>query len=163
MTGEIWRKVAPAVYLAIGLAAFGLASGEAWAGGDWNDGKISWRPYEQGLAEARRTGKPVCLIFYTEWCPHCANYSRVFHDPAVVAMAERFVMIRIDKDRHPELSRKYAPDGEYIPRTFFLSPDGKLETSLHAPRERFLYFYDERDPASVLAGMKAALARFAAR
>jgi len=101
----------------------------------------------------------VCLIFYTDWCPHCTNYSGVFHDEKVVAMAKKFVMVRINRDKNRELSAKYAPDGEYIPRTYFLSPKGELWTSVHAPRTQFQYFYDERNPASLLEGMRSALGR----
>jgi hypothetical protein len=127
------------------------------AGGDWNDSGIVWQPYEKGLAEAKEKKKPICLIFYTEWCPHCTNYSKVFHDPKVVEQAKNFVMIRLDKDQNKELSGQYAPDGQYIPRTYFLSSDGKLDPSLHAPREKYQYFYDERTPESILAGMESAL------
>lgn len=127
------------------------------AGGDWNDAAIAWQPYADGLAAAKAKKKPICLIFYTEWCPHCANYSGVFQDPRVIERSKEFVMIRLDKDKNAELSSRYAPDGQYIPRTYFLSPGGELDTSIHAPRDRYKYFYDEHDPGSVLAGMDAAL------
>ena len=136
-----------------------LRAATVHAGGDWNDAQIAWQPYEQGLAAAKKEKKPVCLVFFTEWCPHCANYSQVFHDPAVVAKSKDFVMIRLDKDQSAELSGKYAPDGQYIPRTFFLSSAGTLEPDLHAPRDQYKYFYDEKDPAGVLGGMSAALAK----
>jgi hypothetical protein len=140
------------------LAVAGLLAPPAVpAGGNWNDAAVDWKPYTEGLAAAKQQNKPVCLIFYTEWCPHCTNYSGVFHDPQVVARAKDFVMIRIDKDKNTELSGKYAPDGQYIPRTYFLSPAGTLDPDIHAPREKFKYFYDEKDPASVLAAMDAAL------
>ncbi len=71
-------------------------------------------------------------------------------------MTKRFVMIRLNKDKEAELSKKYTPDGEYIPRTYFLSSAGVLDADVHAPRDKFLYFYDERTPASVLAGMEEA-------
>ena len=129
------------------------------AGGDWNDAGLGWRPYEEGLAAAKKEKKPVCLVFYTEWCPHCKNYSGVFHDAKVVEKSKRFVMIRVDKDKEAEVSKKYAPDGEYIPRTYFLSPDGTLAPDIHAPRDNYKYFYDEQKPESVLAGMDAALAK----
>jgi protein-disulfide reductase (glutathione) len=147
------------IWLAAGLAlALALAAApQARAGGDWNDGGIGWQDYEKGLAAAKKEKKPVCLVFFTEWCPHCANYSKVFHDPQVVAKSKQFVMVRLDKDKNAELSKKYAPDGEYIPRTFFLKADGTLDADLKAPRDRFVYFYDEANPASVLAGMDAAL------
>jgi tetratricopeptide (TPR) repeat protein len=129
---------------------------------DWNDAGIAWRPYDEGLKEAATAKKPVLLVFYTEWCPHCRNYQRVFHDPRVVAGAKDFVMIRIDRDRTPEVSTRYTPDGEYIPRTYFLSSDGVLEPTIHAPREQYLYFYDEHDPTPLLAAMDAARTKLGA-
>lgn len=143
--------------LAAAAALAVLTSAPGRAGGNWNDAGISWKGHDEGLALARKEKKPVCLVFFTEWCPHCTNYSAVFHDPAVVERAKKFVMIRLDKDKSPELSKKYAPDGEYIPRTYFLSPDGKLAEAIHAPRQQYRYFYDERDPKSVLGGMQMAL------
>jgi len=143
--------------LGLALALLTLAGRECLAGGDWNDAQVQWRPYEEGLAAAKKEKKPICLIFYTEWCPHCTNYSKVFHDPKVVEKAGRLVMIRLDKDKNAELSRKYAPDGEYIPRTFFLSPAGVLAPDIHAPRSQYRYFYDEHAAASVLTGMEEAL------
>ena len=152
----IGRRILGAVLMA---AAFLVTSPPAIAGGDWNDAKIQWQPYEQGLAAAKKDKKPVLLIVFTEWCPHCSNYSKLFHDDKVVEQAKRFVMIRLDKDKNAELSKKFAPDGEYIPRTFFLSSGGELDPGLHAPRDNYRYFYDEKDPASVLGGMSAALAK----
>jgi protein-disulfide reductase (glutathione) len=143
--------------LAVFVALLGAPARPADAGGDWNDAGIKWQPYEQGLGAAKTEKKPVCLVFYTEWCPHCANYSSVFHDPKVVEQAKRFVMIHLDKDKNGELSKRYGPDGEYIPRTLFLSSAGELVPEIHAPRDKFQYFYDEKDPASVLGGMEAAL------
>ena len=130
------------------------------AGGDWNDKEVHWLPYEEGLAAARKEKKPVCLVFFTEWCPHCQNYSGVFHDPKVVEKTKQFVMVRVDNDKGKDVSQQYAPDGQYIPRTYFPSPAGKLDASIHAPRDKFLYFYDEKNPAGVLAGMDEALKKF---
>lgn len=144
----------------VALCALLLAV-RASAGGDWNDAQVQWQPYKEGLAAAKKSKKPVCLIFYTEWCPHCANYSKVFHDAKVVAKSKDFVMIRLDADQNKELGAKYAVDGSYIPRTYFLSPDGVLDADLHVPREQYKYFYDERNPDSILAGMDAALKKTA--
>jgi glutaredoxin len=130
---------------------------DALAGGDWNDAAVEWRGYEAGLAEAKESGKPVCLILYTDWCPHCAKFSALFHDKAVVEEAKKFVTIRLNKEEHPAISAKYAPDGEYIPRTFFLSPAGDLDPDIHEQREKYLYFYSTAAPAGLLRGMTEAL------
>lgn len=138
----------------------------AHAGGDWNDAKIAWRSYADGLAEAKISGKPVCLIAYTEWCGHCKNYSAVFHDEKVVEMAKKFVMIKLDQDQHKDLLKEFGPDGQYIPRTLFLSSAGKLDSDLRAPRELYRYFYDEgkADGSSgVLVGMQKALDKLGAK
>ena len=124
---------------------------------DWNDANIKWMSYTDGLAEARTSHKPICLIFFTTWCPHCKNYSGVFSDPEVVKKSQSFVMIRLDKDKNADISKKYAPDGEYIPRTYFLSSDGTLDPSLSEARDQFKYFYDEKNASSILAGMDRAL------
>lgn len=122
----------------------------------WNASRIDWQPYEAGLARAKAENKPVCLIFYTSWCPHCKTYSRVFDDPRVVARARNFVMIRLNADDHGDIARKFAKDGGYIPRTFFLAANGTPDFSIHAARDKFVYFYDERNPASILGGMDEA-------
>jgi thiol-disulfide isomerase/thioredoxin len=152
------RRLRPLLVLAAAGALLAVAS-PGRAAHDWNDAQIAWKPYDQALETAKKDKKPVCLVLFTEWCPHCANYSHVFHDPKVVEKSKQFVMVRLDKDKNAELSKKYSPDGEYIPRTYFLSSSGELEPTLHAPRDRFRYFYDEKDPASLLAGMDAALAK----
>lgn len=150
-----FRTAAASVLSAVALLALTVP---ALAGGDWNDSGIAWKTYEQGLAEAKSANKPVCLIFYTDWCPHCVNYSKLFHDPALVELSKKFVMIHINKDSDTATSAKYAPDGEYIPRTYFLKPDGTLLSDVTEQRESFKYFYSESDPASVMRSMNAVLA-----
>lgn len=140
------------------IAVFLLAgSTSVQAGGDWNEGGITWRGYAEGLAEAKKNGKPVVLVFFTEWCPHCTRYSGLFHEEKVVSQSKNFVMIRLDKDKEGELSGKYAPDGEYIPRTFFLSANGDVMSSIKAPREKYQHFFNPQQSGELLAAMDLAL------
>jgi thiol-disulfide isomerase/thioredoxin len=134
----------------------------ALAGGDWNDAQVTWRPYADGLAEAKKSGKPICLIFYAEWCPVCQNYSRIFHDPKVVEQARKFVMIRLDQDKEKELAVRYSPDGGYIPRTLFLSPAGELDKDIKASDAKYGYFYGDQDPALLLEKMEAVQKKYPA-
>lgn len=123
---------------------------------DWNRKQVAWQPYALGLKAAAREHKPIVLIFYTDWCPHCHNYSRVFHDPRVVEASQAFVMIRIERDGSPELSHEYVLDGDYIPRTFFLLPSGEVMEQLHTGRADFRYFLDEYEPDELLELMRRA-------
>ena len=138
------------------LLAAVLVLSRAAAAHDWNESGIKWQNYDEGVALAQKEKKPICLVVFTEWCPHCKNYALIFHDPKVVAQAKRFVMIHVDKDQNAPVNKKFQPDGDYIPRTFFLKPDGTLDADIKAPRDKYQYFYDEKDPASVLAAMDAA-------
>lgn len=124
---------------------------------DWNAQQIHWRDYDRGLAEARAARKPIVLIFYTDWCPHCHNYSRVFFDPELAALTRSFVMIRVERDEHPELSARHDVDGDYVPRTFFLKPDGELRPELAGDNPEYRHFLDEDDPSELIALMQRAL------
>ena len=149
-----------ALAVAVCVTSFSWSTAARAGTEDWNDAGIHWMAYDAGLAAAQQSKRPVCLIFYTTWCPHCANYSKVFSDPEVAKKAKSFVMIRLDKDKNAELSEKYSSDGEYIPRTYFLSPSGALDASLMETRPEYKYFYSESDPKSLLAGMDRALKKF---
>lgn len=149
----------PVIKLILAAALLLLVPAPRAQAHDWNDARIQWRTYDDALAVAKKEHKPICLIVFTEWCPHCANYSKVFADPTVVERAKRFVMVHVDSDKEADVAKQFSLDGGYIPRTFFLSSDGKVDPSIQAPRDRYRYFYDEHAPASVLAGMDAALAK----
>lgn len=131
------------------------------AGSEWNDGQINWLSFEAGLAKAKAENKPACLVFYTGWCPHCRNYAKVFQDPKIVEKSRDLVMIRLNADDEEAISARYAPDGTYVPRTFFLASDGSIMSDVHEARPQYLYFYNENNPASLLAGMDAALRKAA--
>ncbi|MBI3784311.1 MAG: thioredoxin family protein [Deltaproteobacteria bacterium] len=147
-----------AALVGIGILLVACVATRAYAGAeDWNDANIKWVAYEDGLKAAESSNRPICLIFFTSWCPHCANYSKVFSDPEVVKKSKSFVMVRADAEKNHELSDKFKPDGAYIPRTYFLSPRGVLDESLSEGRDQYKYFYDEHNPSSILAGMDRAL------
>lgn len=127
----------------------------------WNAAQIDWQPFEAGLAKAKADKKPICLVIYTTWCPHCRNYSKVFDDARVVERAKSFVMIRIDADQEEAVATRFAKDGSYIPRTFFLAPDGTADFDIHPARPKYIYFYNENDPGALLGGMDEALKKHA--
>ena len=125
---------------------------------DWNHKGIEWRPYALGLRDARKSNKPIMLVFYTDWCPHCHNYSRVFHDPRLVEQSLDFVMIRVERDGNRDISQEYDLDGDYIPRTLFLKPDATIVKELRLDRSDYQYFLNEYEADETLGMMQKALA-----
>ncbi|MET0554208.1 MAG: thioredoxin family protein [Vicinamibacteria bacterium] len=98
-------------------AADAPPSGIAWAG--------SWKAAQE---QARASGRPVLVDFWAEWCHWCHELDRTtYTDPAVVALAARFVAVKVDAEGslgEVELVRRY--DVSTLPTIAFLSPHGRL-------------------------------------
>lgn len=153
----------------VGGVASGPATTEAHPSGGvpaavpgegWNPTEIEWQGYEAGLAKAKAENKPILLVISATWCPHCKSYSHVFEDARVTKRAKDFVMVRVDADQRMDVSTTFKPDGMYVPRTYFLGPDGTPDYDVRAPRPKFAYFFDEKNPASILGAMDEAARRF---
>lgn len=55
---------------------------------------------EQQLALAKQANKPVMLDFYADWCVACKEFEKyTFHDPAVAAQLQQFVLLQADVTR----------------------------------------------------------------
>lgn len=122
-----------------------------------DEGSIHWVSAEEGFAEAARTRKPVMAVFTATWCGQCRTYrENVLTNPEVVAASRDFVMVQVDIDQEPEVARRHAPDGGYVPRTLFFTPDGDHRAELRAMRPNFQYFLEPRAPTELLTLMARA-------
>lgn len=96
----------------------------------WNGAEINWRSMQGGVKEANQTGKTVVLVFHASWCSACKKYREVFKDPAIVEAARGYVMILVDVDKDPAVNGAFSPDGTYVPRTLFITPEGDVRPEL---------------------------------
>lgn len=129
----------------------------------WGD-DLSWMSLKEGLSEASTTKKPVMLIIWKTWCGACKALRPLFAaSPDIVTESSSFIMINTVDDEEPTDS-SFAPDGGYIPRILFLTPEGKVITEgyaqNHGAAEKYKYFHS--GPESVVATMKAVNSRNAA-
>lgn len=90
--------------------------------------KVNWRAsFPAALAEAKRTGKPIFVDFFTTWCGPCKYLDAVtYKDARFVAESKKWVMVKVDAEKgsaNVELAKKYKVDG--YPSMIFLKSDGK--------------------------------------
>ena len=88
---------------------------------------IDWLPWSAAaFARAKAERKPVLLSIVTTWSRGCDEMDRTSYADSAVAglIAERFVPIRVDADRRPDISSRYTLGG--WPTTAFLNAHGEI-------------------------------------
>lgn len=95
---------------------------------------LEWSPGVFSRAEAER--KPVLLSLVTAWSEECAamDQTTYAHPDVVSVIALRFLAVRVDADRHPDINDRYNLGG--WPTTVFLTSTGDTlsgATYLDAP------------------------------
>lgn len=124
----------------------------------WDD-QIPWKTWEEGSRLAKASNKPIFLLVYADWCPHCRNLKAVFADAEVQKLAGSMVMVRQDADDESAgwLSSKVGSYGGYVPRIFFLGADGAVKPEITSQNPKFPYFYTPEGIAMLKASMRKAL------
>ena len=85
---------------------------------------VAWQDYESGMSQARGEGKPVMIDFMADWCGWCKKLdAEVYTKSEVMGLSRRFVCIKVNTDRRPDLARRYQVDG--LPTIVFLSSLGQ--------------------------------------
>jgi len=89
-------------------------------------------PYKTALENAKAQGKPVFVMLYADWCPHCNQMKKeVFSDPAVMDFLKKnYVCVwkNVEKEEGIALKDKY--NTKSLPTFLFIDPAN--ETLLYA-------------------------------
>ncbi len=95
--------------------------------GDFPSGSPDFKTSStSAMSAAKKSGKPVILVFSAAWCPPCqAMKHDVYPSDAVKRFQDKFVWAYIDVDdaRNESAASKYGVNG--IPHIEFLNSDGK--------------------------------------
>ena len=122
----------------------------------WNGAEIAWQNVGPGIQESSRTGKTVVMVFHASWCSSCKRYREVWKDPGVVAASRDLVMILVDVDSEPTANGAFSPDGTYVPRTIFYSPEGDVMKDLRGKDPEYPHTIDLDNPAELRTLMQKA-------
>lgn len=110
---------------------------------------IKWREWgKESFAEARKGDKPILLRLSAVWCHWChVMDSTSDKDPrAIQLLNEKFVPIRVDIDRMPDVRERYNFGG--YPTSAFLTPDGDILTGgTYIPPDQFVQLLEAVDKA----------------
>jgi uncharacterized protein YyaL (SSP411 family) len=88
---------------------------------------IAWLPWSaESFARARSEGKPVLLSLAPSWCWFSQQMDRSSYaeDDVAAMVASRFIPVRVDADRRPDVGERYGLGG--WPTTAFLTPEGQM-------------------------------------
>ena len=115
------------------------------------DAQVAWRGWDEGLREARQSGRPVLVDVYTDWCGFCRRMDREVYSRADVReyLESRFVPIKLDAESdaaaqyegrswtYRSLAARFRVTG--YPTTVFLKPTGQhvINVPGYIPPERF--------------------------
>jgi len=113
---------------------------------------IKWKTLEAGKSEAEENWRPMMVVLHWMSCAGCGWMKREFTaSDRIRELSENFVMVNLLPEEIPRLANKkpdptYAPDGYYVPRILFFSPEGKLLPQIkgwHGSTTRFQYTYPQ--------------------
>jgi len=80
--------------------------------------------YEQALEIAKKTEKPIFLIFEADWCHWCQAMKKTLADPEVKKALEGHVIYHANSDRETDLAKQYGVGG--IPSYFVIDSSEKV-------------------------------------
>jgi uncharacterized protein YyaL (SSP411 family) len=91
--------------------------------------KIKWLAWNKETFKiAQELDKPILLGISAVWCHWCHVMDKTTYSDGEVArlIEKNFVPIRVDRDRRPDIDKRYNMGG--WPSTVFLTPDGDVLT-----------------------------------
>ncbi|XP_046388732.1 thioredoxin domain-containing protein 12-like [Ischnura elegans] len=114
----------------------------------------NWLSLEDGLLQAKNQKKPLMLVIHKSWCGACKALKPEFAASiGIKALSSKFVMVNTMDSEEPA-DKIYAPDGGYIPRILFLSPDGEVLEDITNEEGNPSYKYYYFNVNDIISSMK---------
>ncbi|MGK0360629.1 MAG: thiol-disulfide isomerase/thioredoxin [Bradymonadia bacterium] len=116
-----------------------------------------WMDWEAGLAAAKISKKPICLVLYADWCPRCKELAPVFESGEIAKLGKGMVMVRQNIDERPKWLEQFGSLGSYVPRVFFFDAEGNIMDDITSAHARYPYFYTPAGRKALETSMRKAL------
>lgn len=124
----------------------------------WNYPLVTWSQAEPALSRMKSTGRPGLVVVKGEWCPHCRKYAELFSDPLVAEMTKSFELILLENES--DAAKLWQGTGSYVPRTLFLDPEGRLDSTFEGPNPRYPHFFSSKDKKVFVEAMSQASKKY---
>ena len=103
-----------------GLLIFGLGPTDEARSGN----QINWHTYDEGMTEARQSGKSIVFYFHADWCTYCVRMQKetFAHDSVIDFMNTKVIAVKVDVDQEKQIARTFGVRG--LPATVLLMRNG---------------------------------------
>jgi thiol-disulfide isomerase/thioredoxin len=111
-----------------------------WSGGARAE-SITWaKSFDAAMKQAKATGRPVMVDFYTDWCGYCKKLdAEVYTDAQVIRAAGKFISVKMNAEKEGYTqARQYQVTG--FPTILFLDAQGGVVGTVrgYAPAPVFM-------------------------
>lgn len=91
---------------------------------------IAWLGYQEGLARAKESKRPVLLAFTADWCKYCRKMKQETYTDAEVAayLNENLVPVMVDTEKQRDVAGQYFVRS--LPTIWFLDGEGNRIANL---------------------------------
>ncbi|MDY6950704.1 MAG: thioredoxin family protein, partial [Thermodesulfobacteriota bacterium] len=97
--------------------------------------ELPWiEDYDEAIAAAKPTGKPILLVLYADWCGYSTKlFDRTMEDPRIKVLKDRFVWLKIDSDKDPSYKESFAQEG--FPMIVVMDSEGLVLAKMSGYRD----------------------------
>jgi len=122
---------------------------------------LTWYEIQDAIVHAKQHRMPILFLIHRTTCPACKAVLRMLaRDEDFREKAKLFINAEVEDDTDEKTADAYNVDGGYVPRIYFITPEGKVWEDIWNVGTQYLdnkfYYYEI---SAVLRSMDKALNR----